>query len=551
MQLLPTQEITSDFAAMWRAAARHVNAQLQGASHAWLRLRLESPMLEHLSIRLGNQLFFIRLEDVDEVVQGPASRGGLLTIADACHGHPCVMRMRHSTEGWRTASPGWGLVDARTGALVNPPALVTDALIEMTDWEVQEFAVDVVRDSLEREGREVWSSQGSPQVNPALWFTGDHGPEWVVVRAVRHPPGDVPVPRNWREMESAFGGLGGYGSLATVVVVNASDDPTDRSKATPLWRGYPMQAVYEGLARVHMTDAQMPEGPAALVFWPTVDDDEMAADCREALDVPRARAAELGRSAVAAIRDGGYHSSSGEWVDWRALVEAAVGAKVSLPPDGALPVPPARAPDDMRVTVANDTTLHAARRLIDLGYRPLALNFANGIEPGGGFVSGAGAQEETLCRSSALYATLEGDAMYAHHRARPRPDSTAWAILSPDVPVFRTDAGDALEQPWPLSVITCAAPYAPRVGQPESGDLLAARIHRVLAIARAYGYDALVLGAWGCGAFGNDVERTAADFKAALQGEFEGAFREVVFAIADWSPERRFLGPFRDAMWRP
>ena len=49
------------------------------------------------------------------------------------------------------------------------------------------------------------------------------------------------------------------------------------------------------------------------------------------------------------------------------------------------------------------------------------------------------------------------------------------------------------------SVITCAAPYAPVIGQPRAGDLLKKRIHRVLAIARSYGHNALVLGAWGCG----------------------------------------------------
>ena len=297
-------------------------------------------------------------------------------------------------------------------------------------------------------------------------------------------------------------------------------------------------------------DAETSDGPTAILFSPTADDDEMAAACRAALDIPRDRARELGRSAVVAIRDGGYRARSGAWVDWRALVTEAVARKVSLPPDAALPAVPVREPDDMRLTVANHTTLQAARRLVALGYRTLALNFANGVEPGGGFLRGARAQEETLCRSSALYATLEGDAMYAHHGARPQPDSTAWAILSPDVPVFRTDAGEVLEQPWLLSVLTCAAPYAPAIGQPESGDLLAERIRRVLAITRAYRYDALVLGAWGCGAFGNDASRTAMDFKAALTGEFAGAFREVVFAIADWSAERRFLGPFRDAMRR-
>jgi uncharacterized protein (TIGR02452 family) len=70
------------------------------------------------------------------------------------------------------------------------------------------------------------------------------------------------------------------------------------------------------------------------------------------------------------------------------------------------------------------------------------------------------------------------------------------------------------------------------------------RIQRVLGIARAYGYEALVLGAWGCGAFANDPLRTAKNFRDVLDGEFAGDFSEVVFAITDWSPERRFLGPF-------
>jgi uncharacterized protein (TIGR02452 family) len=50
--------------------------------------------------------------------------------------------------------------------------------------------------------------------------------------------------------------------------------------------------------------------------------------------------------------------------------------------------------------------------------KPLALNFANGIHPGGGFLEGARAQKEVLCRSSALNHTLRGDEMYEYHRKR-------------------------------------------------------------------------------------------------------------------------------------
>ena len=273
--------------------------------------------------------------------------------------------------------------------------------------------------------------------------------------------------------------------------------------------------------------------------------------CRRAeLNIPRDKAAELGRSAVESSNTGYYTNSGGEKVDWSARVQHACSEKRSVGPDASLPVTACVPFPETRVQVSNETTLQAARRLIDAGFRPLALNFANGIRPGGGFLNGARAQEEVLCRSSALYSTLVGDPMYEHHRGRPLPDSSDWVILSPDVPVFRTDDGTDLDRPWLLCFLTAAAPYAPGIGQPQSGNLLQKRIHRVLAVASAYGYESLVLGAWGCGAFGNDPQRTAADFCQALETDFHGHFSNVVFAITDWSPERKYLGPFRDVFQR-
>jgi len=70
------------------------------------------------------------------------------------------------------------------------------------------------------------------------------------------------------------------------------------------------------------------------------------------------------------------------------------------------------------------------------------------------------------------------------------------------------------------------------------------RIHRILEVASAYDYDTFVLGAYGCGAFGNDPYPAARDFRNALEGDFAGHFSELVFAVTDWSVERKFLGPF-------
>jgi len=284
-----------------------------------------------------------------------------------------------------------------------------------------------------------------------------------------------------------------------------------------------------------------------LQFLPCLDSAELAAARQAELQIPRRKATQLGVSAVTAVRDGHYTNGAGEHVTLREAVKAARAAKRSIAPDATLPVR-ARVPfPEMRIQVSNETTLAASLRFVQRGLRPLALNFANGIEAGGGFLEGALAQEEVLCRSSALHATLVGDPMYEAHNDRPTDDSSDWAILSPDVPVFRADDGTALPQPWLLSILTCAAPYAPTVGAKLAADLLKRRIHRVLAIASAYGYESLVLGAWGCGAFENDPHRTAMNFRTALEAEFRGAFSDIVFAIADWSPKRKFLGPFRDA----
>lgn len=288
------------------------------------------------------------------------------------------------------------------------------------------------------------------------------------------------------------------------------------------------------------------KGIAVLNLLPCLDTPAMAADRRRDLDIARATAADLGRTAVEASVAGHYTGPDGRQVDWSAAVAAAIEGTISVAPGDPLPASAPSLFDETRVQVTDETTLGASLRLVGSGFRPVALNFANGIHPGGGFLEGARAQEETLCRSSALFRTLVGDRMYQEHSLRPRPDSTEWAIYSPDVPVFRDDDGREIPAPWLLSFITCAAPVAARIGQPESRHLLHSRILRVLAIAQAYGHEALVLGAWGCGAFGNDPRHTAVDFRSALENEFEGAFSEVIFAIADWSPERRFLGPFRD-----
>ncbi|XZE21502.1 TIGR02452 family protein [Pirellulaceae bacterium SH449] len=283
-----------------------------------------------------------------------------------------------------------------------------------------------------------------------------------------------------------------------------------------------------------------------LIAIECLDSDELADARKKELHISREYAFYRTRLVKTAVEIGTYDSNGGKIVDWRQEIIAACLSKKSIPPWQELPPIPSPAFDCTRVQVTNETTLGAALRLIDQGKRPLVLNFANGTSPGGGFLTGANAQEESLCRCSSLYWTLVSDPMYLHHAYLDESGSTDWAIVSPMVPFFCTDAADTFDKPVLIDIITAAAPYAPSVGQPRSRELLQARIYRILQIAAGLNYHSLVLGAWGCGAFMNDSRLTAEDFKAALSGAFKRQFSDVVFAIADWSPQRKYLAPFRD-----
>ena len=246
--------VTKDFVSCWKAAGLHIQNQAQGPIQSWLRAHLNPPFLEHLSFRLGNQLFYLQLEDVDGRLYTPGNPEGLLTIADGCAGYACVMPMRKIGSDWEPTEPGWGLLDARTRKPINPAALISDEKIVMTDWELQDFAVQVVRDQLAKEGRKLMSWNGDPGVNPSIWFVGDAGPEWVVVRAVRDPAVEADLPNNLAEMKAHFNKLGHLGYFASVAMASV-DDPFDSQAITngnfvPLYRGHGMHVRYVGLQKL-------------------------------------------------------------------------------------------------------------------------------------------------------------------------------------------------------------------------------------------------------------------------------------------------------------
>ncbi|KAJ6563955.1 hypothetical protein B0H19DRAFT_842004, partial [Mycena capillaripes] len=202
------------------------------------------------------------------------------------------------------------------------------------------------------------------------------------------------------------------------------------------------------------------------------------------------------------------------------------------------------------------TTLDAARGAGLKGYkRPIGvLNFASAEQPGGGFINGANAQEESISRSSTLYASLmtpTAQQFYTLHSADGREGFYTHAMVySPHVVAFRTDDGEWV-QPMEIDVLTSPAVHAYLVRKRASGaaierDIRRAmreRMARILFLFERRKVLNLILGSFGTGVFQNDVDVVAQIWAELLCGpsaRFGHSFHYVAFAVVDNPTYLRF-----------
>lgn len=199
------------------------------------------------------------------------------------------------------------------------------------------------------------------------------------------------------------------------------------------------------------------------------------------------------------------------------------------------------------IEVTNEDSYQAAKRY----HNPFVMNFANAVTPGGGFLTGAPAQEESLCRNSTLYTSLTSrtaSLMYRYNKFRPL--ASDYMLLSPQVCVFRDAQGVLMEEPYMVSVLTTPAPNrkkeAAKIAEEAIEETMKRRIRIMLHVAMRNGYKNLILGAWGCGAFGHDPQAVSEYFRSILVDEkYEECFSNICFAVYGPEDSANFTA-FRD-----
>lgn len=249
---------------------------------------------------------------------------------------------------------------------------------------------------------------------------------------------------------------------------------------------------------------------------------------------------ELAAETLAILKQG-FYTISGKRVDISTAHRNAVENSVLITPEeaetikGSLPAPGG---EKAAAEVVNEPVTGLLHRLSEKQARGLAvLNFASAKNPGGGFINGAVAQEESLAVASGLYTTqCHCPGYYEANRACKTMCYTDHAIFSPDVVFFRGGGPGLLEQPFTASVLTLPAVNMGQVMQ-RGEDLTMAkskmrdRQRLALELLADRGAKTLVLGAYGCGVFRNDPREVAENWKALLDGGLDRYFEKIYFSI--------------------
>jgi len=230
---------SNSFIAAWNTAGKHIQQQADTGFN-WLRANLNLPMAEHLSFRIGNQIFFVFINaaEFSHKFNGTAFN----RVYKEANAIPCLLDMEESLGSWKVSRAGWGLIHAETGKEINPLNYVSDELIEMTDWELHDFAVSLVNSDLEKRGKTILGCQPSNHIDPSIWFEDDDGKHFVVVRAGRYPASKIDQPENISDIKQSCSPHSLSGYFASIIFAN-SDDPFDpdanqNGNYLPLYRGH-------------------------------------------------------------------------------------------------------------------------------------------------------------------------------------------------------------------------------------------------------------------------------------------------------------------------
>jgi uncharacterized protein (TIGR02452 family) len=247
------------------------------------------------------------------------------------------------------------------------------------------------------------------------------------------------------------------------------------------------------------------------------------------------RLRRIAEETVSICNNGFYQLPSGGVVHIHQEVWHCVQHSRLYKPSHSFVLEPPANPGPGFIEIHEESVFNSCRRILQRlpPQQIVLLNFASATKPGGGFRNGRQVQEEAIARASALYPSIAcHNEMYDFGQADSNPLYTDYMIYSPMVPFFRDDSGALLERPFRVSIITSAAPNAKECVAPTFKravrGTLKNRLRKVIQLAAMCEHRVLLLGAFGCGVFGNDPGEVATIEKELLFDERLGQYFDLI-----------------------
>jgi uncharacterized protein (TIGR02452 family) len=280
---------------------------------------------------------------------------------------------------------------------------------------------------------------------------------------------------------------------------------------------------------------------------------------------------KIAEDTLSTLKDGCYTSGNVQY-DLKPRINFSKQSTLYYPPDSELSawasnIPISGSTPMTEISILEISTIDGAHLLSSTNHGKIGiLNFASAKKPGGGFISGAQAQEESIARSSTLYPTLmtaPGQRFYTLHNRDSKGCYYSHAMIySPRIVFFRDDNGSWTE-PIEADVLTSPAVNAGVVRKTLHGrvagkavevkieEVMRERMARILFLFERQGIKDVVLGSFGTGVFRNDiglVARIWADLLAVGDARFKHTFDRIVFAVLGTSTFDKFKDAFDHRM---
>jgi len=249
---------------------KSVNSSYDGFK--WIKAEITYPSFDNLTFAFKNSIFSVVIELIDEKGSSfsKQQRDRLLEACEENNLIPCTFKLnfKEITNNFlsrltgdkneldyelKAIEQGWNLFDARTNQKIDPLNLASNERTRMSKWELSNFAIQVVRNDIEKEGNQILSFCDLPEVNPQIWFKNKKEETgWVIVKHSKNE--SEKDYKEWVGLEDRSPQLKPFdGYFASVQLIpsvgwnGVSEFPTD------LFRGDGMYVNYKGLERIYVS----------------------------------------------------------------------------------------------------------------------------------------------------------------------------------------------------------------------------------------------------------------------------------------------------------